>query len=67
MNAKTKKILKYIGIAICVYAFFYLATSFIIWDFDSSVMQPSDRAAMVFYSTLVIGAIIYITEIVSNI
>ena len=58
-----KKTLKYIGMAICVYAFFYLVTSFIIWDFDLSVMQPGDRCGMAFISTLVVGAIIYFNEI----
>lgn len=54
-----KKILKYIGIAICVYAFFYLVTSFIIWDFDLSVIQPDERFAIVFASTVSIALIIY--------
>lgn len=61
-----KKTLKYIGIAISVYVFFYLTTSFIIWDFDLSVMQPGDRCAMVFISTIVIGAIIYFNELSQN-
>lgn len=58
-----KKILKNIGIVISVYVFFYLITSFILWDFDLSVMQPGDRCAMAFVSTLVIGAILYFNEI----
>lgn len=58
-----KKTLKYIGLSIFVYALFYLMTSFIIWDFDLSVMQPGDRCAMAFISTLTIGAIIYFNEI----
>ena len=60
-----KKTLKYIVMAVCVYAFFYLMTSFIIWDFDLSVMQPGDRSAMVFISTIVIGAIIYFKELLT--
>ena len=62
-----KKTLKYIVMAICIYAFFYLITAFVIWDFDLSDMQPADRCGMAILSTLVIGAIIYFKEIISNI
>ena len=58
-----KKTLKYIVMAICVYTLVYLMTSFIIWDFDLSVMQTNDRCAVVFISTLTIGAIIYFNEL----
>lgn len=60
-----KKTLKNIGIAISVYAFFYLITSFILWDFDLSVMRPDERFAIVFASTAAIGMIIYFKELLT--
>lgn len=61
-----KKTLKYIVMAICVYAFFYLIAAFISWDFDLSFMQTVDRFGLVVLSTLVIGAIIYFNELSQN-